>query len=448
MVDRAGIEANIINSLILAVRYVAPRVEHLEDLFAGLRDGGVTSADLREAREMSEVVRGLLSGDTPLFLDGCDKALIISTKGFPNRGVQTTDTEVVVQGSKEAFTEVMRMNTVLVRRRIRDTHLKVRQFKVGRRSDTDVAVLYLEDVARPQILAEVFRKIQAIDIDGILDSGYLEQCIEGDWRSPMPQAQVTERPDKAAGAILEGRVAILVDNSPFALLVPATLAVFFQASEDYYQRWAIGSFVRLLRYLAGFLAVALPGLYLSVAMYHPSMLPAALIYKIAEARRAVPFPAAVEIFILEAAFELLREAGIRLPGPIGSTIGIVGGLIVGQAAVEAGLVSPIVVIVVALTGICGFAVPHTALVAGFRLMKILVLLCSAVLGFFGFLLGALAWLVHLVGLKSFGVPYLFPFAAGDVNQGGDFKDTLFRLPLFKMRRRPIFAQPSQSRRQR
>ncbi len=442
IVDRRLIEENIINRLMLEI-HDGNRPSVAANAFDAIKDCAITTADLKETQEMNDVIQGILSGDTALLIDGYKTAIVISTKGWPNRGVQSTDTEVVVQGSKEAFTEVFRFNTVLIRRRIRDSNLKVHQMKVGKRSETDVALLYLQDVVRPKILDEAIKRIKNINIDAILDTGYVEQLIEEDWLSPFPQCQVTERPDKAAAAILEGRIVIVVDNSPFVLIIPSTLNTFFQSSEDYYQRWQIMSFVRIIRYIAGFIAIALPGLYLAIAVYHPSMMPMLLIFKMAGARESVPFPAVIEIVIMELAFELLREAGIRLPGPIGSTIGIVGGLIIGQAAVEAGLVSPIVVIIVALTGISSFAIPSVSLVSGFRLMKYFIIFASAMLGLFGFWVASLLILIHLVSLKSFGIPYLFPFASGDVNGYSDFKDTILRFPSFSMKKRPIFANPDQ-----
>ncbi|MCL2171786.1 MAG: spore germination protein, partial [Defluviitaleaceae bacterium] len=360
---------------------------------------------------------------------------------FPNRGVPTADTEVVVMGSNEAFTEVFRFNTALVRRRIRDTRLKVQQVRVGRRGKNDIGIMYLDDVVRHNILEEVLARIEDIDIDAIIDAGALEEFIEDNWKSPFPQCQITERPDKAASAILEGRIVILVDNSPLALIVPCCVNSFFQASEDYAQSWEIMSFVRVLRFLAAVLALALPGLYIAITVFHPNMLPLMLTFKMAAARENIPFPAVFEILIMELAFELLREAGIRLPRPVGSSIGIIGGLIVGDAAVAAGIVSPVVVIVVALTGIASFAIPNYALVSAFRIVKFLIIGMSAALGLFGFWAAILIIVIHLASLKSFGIPYLFPFAAGDLNGFSDFKDTLFRLPLMFMRKRPIYANP-------
>ncbi len=447
LVDRALIEMRILDKLIFGIKIVKPSISEVKnDLFNALYEGGFPTADLKEVTSFEEINIAILSGDTVLFLDGYNKGIVVSTKGWPNRGIPEADTEVVVQGSKEAFCEVFRFNTVLIRRRIRDTRLKLIQTKVGRRSLTDVGIMYLEDVVRPNILDEVLKRINNIDIDAILDCGYIEQFIEDDWMSPFPQLQVTERPDKASSAILEGRIVIIVDNSPFVLLAPATLNVFFQASEDYYQRFEIMSFVRFIRYIAGFFALTLSGLYIATAVYHPSMLPTLLTFKMAGARQTVPFPAVVEILLMDFAFELLREAGIRLPGPVGNTIGIVGGIIIGQAAVEAGLVSPIVVIIVALTGICSFAIPSISLVSGYRIMKYLLIALSAILGLFGFWIGLLLVLIHLVTLKSFGIPYMFPFASGDMNEYSDLKDTIFRMPLFFMKKRPIFSNPNQSNR--
>jgi spore germination protein len=412
------------------------------------------TVDVFETDDIEKAVTQILTGDAVLMVDGHNAAYIISAKGFPNRGVPSAETEITLLGSKEAFTEAMRVNTTLVRRRIRDTRLKVKQLRVGRRSQTDVALMYCEDIARASVVEELTRRIAEVDIDGISDSGSLAQLICENasmrrlsrWLSPFPLTQLTERPDKTASAILEGRVAVFVDNCPFAMLAPATFVTFFQSAEDYYNRWQVMSLTRILRYAAALLAVTLPGFYLAVALFHPSMLPLSMITKMAAARQHVPFPGLIEILLMDAAFELLREAGIRLPGAAGGTIGIVGGLIIGQSAVEAGLVSPIVVIVVALTGIASFAVPNITLVNGFRLVKYFILILSAMLGFLGFWLALLFTLTHLASLNSFGIPYLMPFTAGDLNDGQDKKDSLGRWPLSMLKRRPFFAREGSRKR--
>ena len=433
LTDRRLIDERILNGVEITVKPVSGEVSAV-----------VPTVDVTQAKELDEVGDAVLTGDTVLFVDGMQQAVVVATKTWPNRGVQTAENEVVVQGSKEAFTEGFRFNTALIRRRIKDNRLKVKQMKVGRRSRTNVALMYLDDVVRKPVLSEIEKRIGNIDIDAITDCGQLEQLIEDDWISPFPQMQMTERPDKAASAIFEGRIAVIVDNSPHAIIIPSTFNTFFHSTEDTNERWQIMSLLRGLRFIAGLISVCLPGLYIAMAVFHPSMLPMLLAFKMAASRQAVPFPAVVEILIMDAAFELIREAGIRLPGSIGGTVGIVGGLIVGQAAVEAGIVSPVVVVIIALTGISGFTIPNYSFTAGFRLSKYLIILGSAFFGLFGFWAAALLILIHLSSLKSFGVPYMMPFAAGGLNGGSDLKDSVFRLPLFLMKKRPFFANPVQT----
>lgn len=443
IVNGSAIEESILTNVMNRCRIDGKK----EGMLRRLNEEVIAIGEMTEVKTFQEIFDAVLLGDTILLMDGNDIALQASTKGFPSRGVNEAKTEVVVQGPKDAFTEVGATNIVLIRRRIRDTKLKVKRTKVGKRSKTDVAILYMEDIVRKEILQEVENRINQIDIDVILDSGYIDQLLENRWLSPFPQLQMTERPDKASSALLEGRVVIVIDNTPFVVMAPATLNVFFQAAEDYYDRWEIMSFIRLIRYCAGFLAVALPGLYIALTVFHPSMIPTNLALKIAETRQNIPFPAVGEILIMELAFELLREAGIRLPSPVSSTIGIVGGIIIGQAAVEAGIVSPSVVIVSALTGICTFVIPNIALVSGLRLTKYIVLLFSALLGLYGFWLALILMLIHMASLKSFHIPFLYPFCSASVNDYNDLEDSMFRLPLWFMKKRPIFSNDKHRQRE-
>lgn len=447
LVDRKIVEDNIISPLLYRIKQLPPKLMELDtNLFDALVNGGFATADLKLSEDFTEIENGIMSGDTIIFVDGFDRVVIASTKSWPNRGVQSTESEIVVQGSKEAFSEVFRFNTVLIRRRIRDTNLKLIQKKVGKRSLTDIGIMYMKDIVRPNILNSVLKKIDDINIDAIFDVGYIEQFIEDDWNSLFPQVQITERPDKVASALLEGRIAIIVDNTPYVLLVPATMNVFFQSSEDYYQRFQIATFMRCIRYLGGILSVTLPSFYIAIALYHPSMITLELVYKMSASREMVPFPGVMEILIMDIAFEILREAGIRIPGAIGGTIGTVGGLIIGQSAVEAGLVSPIVLIIVALTGISSFVLPSISLMRAFRLSKYFLILTSSLLGLIGFWLGILVLLVHLSTLKTFNIPYLFPFVSSEVNNYEDVKDTIFRVPTFLMKKRPFFANNKQKTR--
>lgn len=298
----------------------------------------------------------------------------------------------------------------------------------------------MKDLIYPEMITEIEKRLKEFEIDGILDSGVIEQLTEKKRYSPFPQFQTTQRPDRAAMAILEGRIVLLSDNSPVALILPATYNSFIQTGDDYYNRWEIASFTRILRYAASFLAMTFPGLYLAMTNFHTQLLPTDLLLSLAAARQGVPFPAVIELLIMELAFELLREAGVRLPGANGNTIGIVGGLIIGQAAVDANIVSPIVVIVVALTALCSFAVPNEELAAAFRILKFVFIVLCGYLGYLGFLLGIMAVLIHLSKLESFGIPYLAPFVGADLNGYEDERDTFLRLPLNLLKKRPVYAR--------
>jgi spore germination protein len=411
------------------------------DLFTSALEGVISTADARAEEDADACVAAVMSGEAALLLDNSDKAIIIAAKAAPNRGVGTAENEVVVFGPKDAFTETLRFNTVMIRRRVRDPGLKVTQMKAGRRSKTDIAVMYIDGIARRDIADEAIRRIKAIDIDAVPDAAFLSQLIEDDEYSPFPQILITERPDRAAASLMDGRVVIAADNSPACLVLPATAASFFASPEDYYQKPDIMSFTRVLRYIAALIAAGLPGLYIAATLFHPDIVPFAWALKMAAAQREVPFPTVIEVLVMEFAFELLREAGVRLPHPVGGAIGIVGGLIVGQAAVEAGIVSPVVVIVTALTGIAGFAVPGYQLGASLRLVKYIAILASAFLGLFGFWASLLFTGVHLASLSSFGVPYMYPIAASGIGGYGEMGDSILRFPIKWLRRRPFSARP-------
>ena len=435
-VDLEALRESILETVMLDYQNEQP-----EGILEALLEEAIAISEVKKITTVAEICDAVFWGDTVLLMDGDDFALQATTKQFPNRGISKAETEVVVQGPKDAFMEVMAFNIVLTRRRIRDPKLKLKRKKAGNRTKTDIAVMYMEDLVRPEVLAQVEKQLDAMHIAGLLDSGSMEQLLERRKYSPFPQLQMTERPDKTASALLEGRVVLLADNTPYAILLPATLNTFFQAAEDYYERWEIMSFIRLIRYAAAFFAVALPGLYIAFAVYHPQLMPTALALKVASTRGAIPFSVIGEVLIMELAFELLREAGIRLPSPVSSTIGIVGGIIIGSAAVEAGIVSPVVVIVAALTGICTFVIPNVSIVSGLRISKYLVILLASVFGLFGVWAALLLLLGHLAGLTSYGIPYLYPYCSSSINNDRDWEDSIFRLPLSKRSGRPIFARP-------
>lgn len=397
-------------------------------------------ADVTPFLTMEEAAQAMLTGDAILFVDGYPKALKIGDKGYPNMGVTEADSEKVIRGSNEGFSDSIKVNTALIRKRVRSTRVRVKEMRPGLRSHTNVDLVYMEDLAYPDVIAEIERRLDQYEIDGVPDSGVIEQLAEEKWYSPFPQFQTTQRPDRAAMAVLEGRVVVLSDNSPVALIVPTDYNSFIKTSDDYYNRWEVATFGRLLRYAASFFAMTFPGLYLAVTNFHTQVLPTTLLLSFQAARAGVPFPAVFEVLLMEISFELLREAGVRLPGAMGNTIGIVGGLIIGQAAVEANLVSPIVVIIVAFTALCSFAIPNEEFAFSFRILKFAFIAVCAWLGYFGFLLGLLFVLIHLSHLQSFGIPYLMPFVGPELTDYEDQRDFLWRFPLRKLTKRPIYAK--------
>lgn len=439
LADKIIINEYVLKNLMMLARMTEPEVKNVkEKVYELIKDGVLSVTDLKEIDDLNKAIDNILSGETILFIEKWDKAIVIASKGWPMRGISEPESDAVIRGSREGFTETMRVNTTLVRRRIRDPKFKIKQMQIGKRSKTDIAVLFIDELVNQDILKTLVYRLKEIEIDGILESGYIEQLIEDNWRSPFPQIQHTERPEKVAGALYEGKISIIVDNTPFALIVPTTFNSLMQAAEDYNERFMIASAIRILRYLAMFISILLPAIYIALLSYHPGMIPTELALYIAGNRDGVPFPAVIEAFIMEAALELLREAGIRLPGPIGATIGIVGGLVLGQAAVDAGIVSSLMVIVVAITAISAYSTPSYSFAISFRMLRFVYMSAAGFLGLYGLMLSFLITLIHLCNLKSFGIPYLAPF---DYNMSlKDFKDTFIRVPLHKMKRRPAFIE--------
>ena len=416
--------------------------ENPREVYPFLEKNGRGMTDVKFYKDLKEAAQGLLTGDIILFVDGLDQVMKIPDRGYPRKGIQDAESEKVTRGSNEAFSDSVKTNTALIRKRLRATELKNVETKAGRRTNTLVNLMYMEGIAKKEVLQELLHRLDRFEIDGILDSGMLEQLAERHWCSPFPQFQTTERPDRAVHALLEGRIVLLCDNSPLALILPTDFSSFLQTSDDYYNRFGIVSLERIIRYLAVFFALSLPGLYLAVINFHTSLLPTNLLLTFAQARAGVPFSSLAELLFMELGFELLREAGVRLPGTMGNTIGIVGGLIIGTAAVDAGLASPVVVIVVAFTALCSFAIPSEEFANAFRLLKFFLILASAWLGLFGYLVGMLTILIHLSALRSFGVPYLMPFVSTKLDDGAQVKDSIFRFPLFDLWKRPVYAKES------
>lgn len=400
----------------------------------------LANAEVQEEKNMQNIVDAILSGDTVLMADNAEKALVIGSRGWVFRSIEEPETEAVIRGPREGFTEVLKFNTTMIRRRIKDTNLKIVVKSIGKRSKTGVAILYMEDIVDKTFLQEVNKRLMSIDIDSISDSSSLEFLIEDNYLSAFPQIENTERPDAVAASLYEGRIALIVDNSPFALILPATVGTMLQSSEDYYSRWSDSTFVRLIRLIAVGLTVLSPSLYIAITAYHPGLLPAKLTYFLAASRIDVPFPAVVEATLMELTLELLRESGTRVAGPVGSTVGIVGGLIIGQAAVDAGIVSPLMIIIVAVTTIASFVIPSTEFASGLRVWRFILMGFSALLGLYGVMLGIILLGSHLIKMDSFGVPYTSPYSGLGIDTG-ELKDTLLKAPIQHLRERPEFTRP-------
>ena len=374
-----------------------------------LERGGVYSCTVRRRKRQDELVTDLLAGFCCLIAEGAGEALSFEVRSKATRSISTPQVEKSIKGGKDAFVETLRVNTSLVRRKLRTPELHLTETVVGRRSGTSVAVMHLEGIAREGLAEEVLRRIDAIDIDGLLTAGDLEEYIVDCPRTPFPQLLHTERPDAFAAQLLDGRVGILVDGLPLGFLLPGGLAAFMRVPEDSADHFLVASMLTLLRWAALVLSLCLPAAFVAISMYHQEMLPVKLLLSMTAAKQYVPFGVATEVIAMLLSFELLQEAGLRLPDPVGQTASIIGALIVGQSAVEAKVVSPIAVIVVALAGICGYVMPSRDLGAAVRLCRLLFVLAAVLLGFYG-LMAALALLIlHLGCLESFGAPYTAPF---------------------------------------
>jgi spore germination protein KA len=393
----------------------------------------LTISELNEVKTFEDIYNSILSGDTVLLLDEVESGFSIGSKGWDKRSIEEPSSQNVVRGPKDGFTETLRTNTALIRRRIKDPNLRFEHMQIGKRSKTDIAMVYIDGIATDGIVQEVRERLHKIDVDAILESGYIEEFIQDETYSPFPTVYNTERPDSICGGLLEGRIAIIIDGTPFVLLVPAVFIQFFQSAEDYYQRSDISSLLRLLRFLSFLLALLVPSAYIAVTTFHQEMLPTTLLISLAAQREGVPFPAFIEAIFMEITFEILREAGVRMPRAVGSAISIVGALVLGQAAVEAGIVSASMVIVVSLTAISSFVLPEFNLSISIRMLRFGFMALAASFGLLGIIIGLLLMITHLVNLRSFGVPYLTPMAPFNKS---DQKDALLRLPHWAMKSRP------------
>lgn len=430
MIDKKVINLSILEPLM----NIKTKCEQWEegDLVQNIVSEALPSNQAKRLSSLRGIVSGINDGDTALFLDGAAEAVLLETKGYALRTISKPQIEQSVRGSQAAFCEGFRINTGLMRTYLPTADLVTEIINVGDRIPMKCALMYLKTVANPRLVAEVKLRLNGISTDYIVDIGMLEQFIEDHPHIPFPQTLSTERPDRAAVHLTEGRVALILDGSPFAHILPVSLFTFLHSIEDFSFKVPIGTFMRLLRIVGAILSVLLPSMYLAINYFHQEALPTELALAIAGDRERVPFPALVEILLMDFSFELIREAGLRVPGLLGSTIGIVGAIILGQAAVAANIVSPIMVVIIAITGLASFSIPDYRLGFAIRLIRFIFLLLAATFGLVGLSFGVLILFVVLCSMKSFGMPYLAPIAPR--TQAG--LDVIVRGPVFQQERRP------------
>lgn len=389
---------------------------------------------LKQQSEFSEIFSGVNSGNCALFVDTLNIAFDIDVKGFKQRSIDSPNNEIVIRGPQEAFVENIRTNTSLIRRIVNTENLVIENIRVGDISKTNCAICYLADIANNDLVAEVKYRINNLGIDSLLSSGQLEQLIEETNKYSIPQILSTERPDKVTKYLFQGRVAVIVNGNPYCLVMPATLVDFISSPEDTNLKFQFANFLKFLRLLAMGITLLLPALYVAMTNFHQELIPTELLFSMIASRENVPFPMIFEILVMELSFELIREAGLRVPSPLGPTIGIVGALVLGQAAVSASIVSPILIIVVAITGIASFAIPDFSFGFHLRLLRFVFLALAYLSGFLGIGIGLFVYITILCSLKSFGVPYMVPFAPITNSKGNGY----FVSPIWMREKRPDY----------
>jgi len=384
---------------------------------------------------LADLIDVLLFGRTVVLIEGINEAITIETLQVDKRSIEQPPTDQVIRGPRDGFIESLQTNLALIRFRLHSPDFRVKITTTGKESKVKVGICYIKGIAHPDLVKEVNDRISAIEIDAVLDVGYLEQLIEDHHFSPFPQIANTERPDKVVAQMLEGRVCILIDGSPFALIVPAVFTQFYQSTEDYSERFLMGTLVRIIRLVALLFALVFTSLYVSIISFNPELIPTDFAVAVAGGRAGVPFPTVIEVLIMEISMEVLREATIRLPQQVGGALSIVGVLVIGQAAVSAGFVSPITVVVIALTTIGSFATPAYNAAIALRMLRFPLVILAGIFGLYGVMVGLILIINHMLSLKSFGVPYMAPIVPGNFE---GMKDTLIRAPLWWMPKRPSF----------
>ncbi|MDP4086183.1 MAG: spore germination protein [Bacillota bacterium] len=443
LVNQNIINNDILKPLMYVPEHLIGRDKPLSMLNEIIINETLYHSEARVGGDFDQLIEILLRGETVIFIDGIKEAIHIGTRDVEKRAINQPETEQVILGPREGFIENIATNIALLRYRLPTADLQVKMMKIGRLTKSTVAICSIKGIVNETVVKEVEKRLSEIDIDAVMDVGYLEQFIEDNPFSPFPQTQSTERPDKTVANLVEGRVAVFVDGSPFALLVPVVFNQFYQTTEDYSSRFLMGSFVRIARILALVFSLIFPSLYVSFISFNPELLPTDFAVAVAGGRAGVPYPAVIEVLIIEVSMEVLREATVRLPKQVGGALSIVGVLVIGQAAVAAGLASPITVVVIAITTIGSFATPAYSAAFALRMLRFPIMILAGIFGLYGVMVGIIFIFNHMLSLKSFGVPYMAPVSPG--NSEG-IKDVIIRAPLWWMPKRPNFLHANNRQR--
>ena len=441
MTDEESISQNILSQLVSPT--LSETCTATSQLMECIRSS-LTASAVNIATDMASIIKRLLSGDTILFVDAHASAVIISTRKLEKKAISEPAGEPSIRGSRVAFTDDLGVNITLLRRHLVNPNFIVKKMAIGVRSEVNVAVVYFRGIANPNLVYQAEQRLKRLTVDVIGSSGMVENLINDHPFSPFPTIYATERPDKVSADVMDGRIAIMIDGTPFVLLAPATFGDFMQAGDDYYENWVVSSLLRVTRYIAAFLTMITPALYVAFTTFHPGLIPTPLTLTIAAAHLGIPFPALLEAIFMEAVLEVLQEAGVRMPKTIGPAVSIVGGLVLGDAAVRAGLISAPLVVITAFTAIVSFAVGNYRISLPLRFFRVPLMLAASVLGIFGVVMGFLAIIVHLSMLESFGEPYLAPFTPKNSFRLSDLKDSIIVAPPVAMKTRPAFLEPGDS----
>lgn len=442
LIDRNTVNTDILKPLEQKSRLLGAR--SARDIIALIHQGVAYYHSQKIRSNLDDVISDILTGSTALIFDKEKIALTFDTKGYEKRSITEPGNESVIKGAKDSFVENLRTNTATIRNKIRTKNLIIQETIVGRQTLTPIAVVYIEDIAHIDLVNEVKSRLNKINIEGITSVGFIEEYIIEKKYSSFPQLISTERPDKFCANLLEGRVGILIDGYPYSFIMPATLAQFLQAPEDYAQNFINSSIIRSLRYILLLVSLLLPAAYIVLVQFNQGMIPSELAISIASTEVGIPFPSFIQVFFMVLAFEALQEAGIRLPKTIGQIVPIVGALVVGDAAVKANIISPIVVIVIATTAIASYALPNDDFRLALRIWRLLAIILSSILGLIGLSIGIVLILHHLCKIETFGIPYMSPFTGINIQE---LKDTLIRFPLSQYKKRPATLKVANKRRQ-